>query len=374
MIALAVLGSGYTLHAALLLRRLARQRGPVPVATAAVTLLKPLHGAEPQLHANLATFLKQRHHGPVQLLCGVQRADDPAIAVVEALRRDFPAAHIDLVVDPTSHGGNAKVANLANMAAGIAHDTVVLSDSDMAVPVDYLARAIEALAAPGVGAVTCLYQGRGDAGFWSAMGAAAVSYAFLPQVLVSRSLGDRRACMGSTIALRRETLAAIGGFARFADDLADDYAIGAAVRDLGLAVAVPPMVLVHAATERSVGELWRHELRWAATVRTVVSAPDYGGVVLTQPLAPALLAILVLPRAGLAATALALAVRVLLTRSADRTCGARPIPLWLLPLRDLFSSGVFVASLFVRSVDWRGRRLTLKGDGRISGPAEPTPE
>ena len=342
------------------------------MAAEPATLLKPLHGAEPRLAENLASFLAQDWAGSIEMVAGVQDAADPALAALELLPQG-PWRQVRTVVDATPHGANAKIANLVNMMPAAAHDLLVLSDSDMAVPPDYLPRVAAALAQPGVGAVTCAYRGRGDAGFWSVLGAAGVSWHFLPQVLVGRSLGDRRACMGSTIALRRETLAAIGGFAAFSDILADDHAIGAAVRALGGTVAMPPMVLVHASTERSLAELWRHELRWATTVREVVSRAEYAGVALTQPLVPALLAIPLLPRAGTIALALALLARAAVVLRVSRLCGARTAPLWLLPLRDALSFAVFLASLTARSVDWRGQRLRIVAKGRIEAPSEPAP-
>lgn len=350
---------------------LARPR-PVPVSRAGVTLLKPLHGAEPRLHDNLATFLRQRHAGPVQLLCGVGRPDDPAIAVVEALRRAFPAARIDLVVDPAVHGSNGKVSNLINMAPHAAHDLLVLSDSDMAVPVDYLARVLDALDRPGVGAVTCLYRGRGDAGFWSRLGAAGSGWQFLPGLVFALRFGLARPCMGSTIALTRDTLAVIGGFGAFADVLADDHAIGAAVEATGRRVAVPPMLLAHAACEPDLGSLWRHELRWAVTVRGLAPA-GYAGSVIGMPLPLALIALLLCPAHGVVALVLAVAfgARLAVVAVAEHPAGERTASPWLLPLRDLFGFAVYGASFFTRSVDWRGHRLRLGGAGRVAVETEP---
>lgn len=368
LLLLALAGIGYTVHALIAVGRFARRPAPAAVAGEPVSLLKPLHGAEPRLRENLASFLDQRWDAPVELVAGVQRTDDPAIAAARGLA-DSPGRSVHCVIDATPHGANAKVANLINLFPAATHDLLVLSDSDMSVPRDYLSQVAGALGQPGVGVVTCLYRGRGDAGFWSRVAAAGVSYGFLPSVVVSLSLGPVRACMGSTIALRRDTLAAIGGFPALADVLADDHAIGAAVRARGQAIAVPPMVLVHAATERSLAEVVRHELRWAATVRDIVSVGERIGLAFTQPVAPALLAALFLPRTGLAALAAALAVRALLWWRVDRWAGATA-PLWLLPLRDILSTGVFVASLFVRSVDWRGQRLTMIANGRIVRPED----
>jgi len=167
LVGLSVAGSVYTLAAAWVLVRFLGQRAVQPVRGDAVTLLKPLYGAEPRLLDNLSSFCTLDHEGPVQIVVGVQRADDPALDVVAELRARFPQMRIDLVAGAGVVAANGKVANLIAMAPHAAHDVLVLSDSDMAVPPDYISHILAALDAPGVGAVTCAYHGRGDAGFSS---------------------------------------------------------------------------------------------------------------------------------------------------------------------------------------------------------------
>ena len=369
LVLLAGAGSLYMLASAVLLRRFFAGARSMPPSAAAVTLLKPLHGAEPRLAENLASFLDQRHDGPIQVACGVQRADDPAIATVEALVARG-TARVDLVLDPTRHGANGKIANLINMSPHAAHDVLILSDSDIAVNVDYLASVLAVLGAPEVGAVTCLYRGRGDAGFWSRVAAAGLDWQFLPGAVVGLATGAARPCMGSTIALSRATLERIGGFAAFADVLADDHAIGAAVRGRGLAVAVPPMLVVHGCDERSLAALWRHEVRWARTVRAVTPGAAFAASVVTYPLPIAILGLPFAPLPALIAAGIALGARLVVALTVARIAGNRPAALLLLPLRDCLSLAVFVASFVTRSVDWRGARLTIGGDGRMTVPTE----
>lgn len=374
LIALAASGCVYLLASATMIVRFFRANDPIPSSHAAVSILKPLCGVEPRLTENLATFLQQDHAGPIQLLCGVGRADDPAVAAVEALRCQFPNSRIDLIVDPTPHGANAKIANLINMEGTIAHDVVVLSDSDMAVPPHYLSALTHALDQPKTGVVTCLYSGRGDAGLWSRLGAMGLSYRFLPDAVfatVAGQLGD--ACMGSTIALHRGTLAAIGGFSRFSDVLADDHAIGQAARARGLSIVIPPILLTHASSETSFPALWRHELRWAATVRTVTPGAAYAGSIVTMPLPLALLGTAFHPTAGAGLAMLAVASRMIAAAAVDTAAGASTATKWLLPVRDLLSFAIFMASYRARSVDWRGARLTMKEDGRIAQTESPHP-
>ncbi|MBN8964468.1 MAG: glycosyltransferase, partial [Rhizobiales bacterium] len=171
----------------------------------AVTILKPLHGDEPDLFENLASFCRQDYAGPIQIVFGVARADDPAIAVVERLRAAFPDKAIELVVDGRVAGSNPKVANLINMSARIAHDIVVIADSDIRAPEGYLKRIARALETS-VAAATVPYYGLSTGGVWSRLSRLMVDGHFLPGVLVSARLKLSRPCMGSTIALRRDAL------------------------------------------------------------------------------------------------------------------------------------------------------------------------
>lgn len=330
-----------------------------------VTILKPLFGDEPRLKDNLATFLAQDHPGPVQLLCGIGDPGDPARHAVEALQREYPHTDITLVADATHHGANGKIGNLINMMPHARHGTLVLSDSDMAVGPDYLATLLAALAEPHVGAVTCFYRGRGDSGFWSRVSAGIIGHVALPDMVLGYTTGLARPCMGSTIALTRETLEAIGGFARFADVLADDHAIGAAVAERGLQVAIPPLLLTHACTEPSFTALWRQKLRWAATIRSL-QPWGYAGSAVTRPLPLALLAALFIPATGLVLSVAALAIRLAVARRVDRLSRFPSVALWQLPLIDSIDFLVFAASFTVRKVDWRGNRLAIEGDGRIA--------
>jgi ceramide glucosyltransferase len=363
--ALAVIGIAYQLIALAALRRFFAEPAPRGKGQQAVTLLKPLHGAEPRLAANLGTFLNQDYAGPVQFLFGVEAADDQAVATVSTLRQACPQADITLTTGPRQTGANAKIGNITAMLPFAAHDILILSDSDMVVGPDYLATLLPALEQPGVGAVTCLYNGRADVGVWSAISAAAISYTGLPNMVMALSTAIAQPCMGSTIAIRRETLEALGGFERFADVLADDYAIGEAVAKLGLKVAVPPMLLTHACADASFAALWRQHLRWSATIRAVAPKRHAGsGVIHALPFA--LLAATFLPLLGAVLIALAFTVRLLVAFNVDRIGGVRRRFILLLPLADMLEFAVFIASLVTRKIDWRGSRLRIVGQGRIT--------
>lgn len=365
LIALAALGCLYMFVAALIVPTFAR-RDPVPRAsTPAITLLKPLHGAEPGLYANLASFCQQDYPGPLQIVFGVTHVHDPAIAVVERLKEEFPACQIDLVVDGLSGGTNPKVANLMNMNARAQHDIIVLADSDIRVDPDYLTRVYDALEQVGDGAVTGLYFGIAAGGLWSQLSQLNVDGHFLPGVMASVRLHLAEPCLGSTIAMHRSSLAAVGGFEAVANCLADDHALGQALRDRGEPVTVLPFAVGHMCNETSFGELWRHELRWARTIRGV-DPSGYAGWVINHAFALALLAFALDGSAtALWLAATAIAGRVALLYSIENHYGLPRHPYWLIPVRDLLSFAVYVAGFVTRDVDWRGHRYHLVSEGTL---------
>jgi ceramide glucosyltransferase len=161
-------------------------------------------------------------------------------------------------------------------------------------------------------------------------------------------------------------LNAIGGFTAFADLLADDYAIGAAVRARGLRSVVASKVVTHNCSETSLAELISHELRWARTIRGVDPAGFFGSGV-THALPFALLGVVTSAgsAAGFATLAFVLISRLLLMRQVDRSCGATTGGVWLTPLRDLLSFAVFLGSFFVRAVNWRGAQFRVDAQGTL---------
>lgn len=333
-----------------------------------VSVLKPLHGAEPDLSRHIASFCDQTYSAPVQLVCGVQDVGDCAIGTVVQLAAERPGQSIDLTIDGRQHGCNRKVSNLSNLLSRAQHDTILIADSDIVVGPEHLASVIAELQMPGVGAVTCLYHGIAGAGIWSRFAALAINSHFLPNVVTALSARLAQPCFGSTIALHRSTLARIGGFQNFADCLADDYSIGQAVRALGYEVAIPALSIGHVCFERSAGELLAREIRVARTIRSIDPLGHFGSII-THPFALALLGALLggSEALGLALSLalLALACRAALCLSVEYAFGLPRQRLSALPVGDLLAFAVFVASYFGSSVMWRGAHYDVTADGTL---------
>lgn len=368
LIGVSVGGAGYTIFAAQLVTRFGKNSGPAaPSHISSVTILKPLHFDEPGLNAALRSFLDQNYAGPVQVVFGVQDQSDPAIAIVEALRREYPEKDIALVIDSAQHGTNRKVSNLINMSRLSKHELVVLSDSDIAVKPDWLAQVVAMLEQDGIGAVTCLYAGKPRANRWSVLAAMGSSYEFLPNVVAGVSWGLATPCLGSTIALKKSVLDGIGGFRAFANFLADDYEIGRAVRSKGFRVALLNFAVDHTSAETTWPQLFRHELRWNRTTH-VVDPWGHTGSVITNPIPLALLGVILTggAYASLAVTAVVIASRLWLKAAVDTRFSTYAGPAWALPWRDILSFCVFLASFFGEGVHWRGNEFEVSPGGALT--------
>jgi ceramide glucosyltransferase len=179
---------------------------------------------------------------------------------------------------------------------------------------------------------------------------------------MSRDLG-RQDCLGATMALRRETLESIGGFAALVDHLADDNVLGRLVRNLGLRIKIAATVPATTVPEADFGALWRHELRWSRTILSLVPL-EFALSSIQFPLAWALLAWAVSGAAWAGGLFVACwAFRGLAVRGIDRALGlvsaghATAGSAWLLPARDIFSIFVILASYMSDSVEWRGQMM-----------------
>jgi len=361
--ALAVLGILQALAGWLLAGRFVRREWTAPAELPAITVLKPLHGNEPLLEEALASVCAQ-DYPHVQIVCGVQDPQDPARDVVTRLRVRFPGVDIALVVDPASHGANRKVGNMINMFPAAKHDVLVIADSDVHVAPDYLAGLAATLSRPGVGLATTLYVGLpANSSLPARLGAGWINHIFLPGALLGRALG-RQDCLGATMALRRDTLARLGGLEALADHLADDNVLGQKVRALGLDVALAPPIVATTVAEDSARALWRHELRWARTIRALAPGA-FAASALQYKLVWAALAAAAAPGwLSLCFYGVIWALAALAARGTERALAPRlkglafAAPVWLLPLREALSFVILLASYAGNRVEWRGHVLS----------------
>jgi len=346
----------------------------IAVPTIAVTVLKPLKGIDPRMYSGLQSHCRQVYPAPIELVFGVHRLDDPAVAEVERLKTEFPEVAIKLVECRERLGTSGKVSNLVQMLPHAAYEHIVINDSDIFVAPNYLSGVLRAFDDPRVGMVTAPYIGRTGARgrettVWSKLEALGISTDFLPGVLTARKLeGGIRFGMGSTLAFTRTALAKAGGMEPLVEFLADDYELGKRIAKAGYLVNLCGAIVQTTVPAYGLRGFWEHQLRWARSTRDSRKL-GYVGLGVTYAVPWALMTVLasggalwsfsLLSLALLARVAVALAIGVGLLRD-DQVLR----DLWLLPLRDLFGLLVWAWSFAGDTVVWRGEAFRLK-DGRI---------
>ncbi len=366
---LALGGLAYMVLALLGARSFARWlRGRVgtPEFAPGVTVLKPLKGVDSRMYEALASHCRQGYAGAYELLFGVSSAEDPACAVVERLRREFPDVAMRLLVCEERLGTSGKVSNLVQMLRGASYEYVVVNDADIAAGPRYLERVMRGFADERVGMVTAPYVGRAAGGVWSKLAALGIATDFMPGVLTARMLeGGIRFGLGSTLAMRRVALAKAGGFEAVLECLADDYELGARIAGAGYRVELCGEVVETTVPAYTFGEFRDHQVRWARTVRDS-RRWGYLGLGMTFCLPWAVLCCVA---SGLALWSFALLSLAVLARVSVALCvgvgvlrdGQVLRDLWLLPVRDCFGLGFWVWSFAGDTVVWRGERFRLKG-------------
>ena len=342
--------------------------GAPPQMLPPVSILKPLKGADPDIYESFRSHCLQ-DYPEYEIIFGVSDPDDPAVASVAQLQREFPERSIRLVVSPNKLGANVKVSNLEQMLPWARYQHLLVNDSDIRVEPDYLRRVMAPLTDERVGMVTCLYRGLPASTLGSHLESLGISTDFCAGVLVARQLeGGLRFGLGSTLAFRRSDLEGIGGFKSIVDFLADDYELGRRIAGLGLQVVLANVVVETHLPAYDLRGFLSHQLRWARGVRDS-RAGGYIGLVSTYGLMWGLFALIaggaaLWSWAVLGATALLrLAVALVVGNGVLDDRGLLG-SLWLLPVRDLVAVAVWIASFAGHTVTWRGDRFELR-KGRL---------
>jgi len=343
-------------------RHLLRRDPPaLPHFSPGVSVLKPLHGIDPDTYNAFISQIQQ-NYPEFEILFGARDENDAAALEVHRLQQQFPEAPVKLIIGG-EQAANGKVGVLMNLARHARHEIWVVNDSDIKVTSDYLSRIVAPLADSSIGVVTCPYRARAHtvAAGWESIG---IVTDFMPSALVAQLVGIREFGFGSTLAFRAADLERAGGFAAIAEYLADDYQLAKRITALGKRALLSTYTVETSLGDATWSGVWRHQLRWARTIRFSKGA-GYAGLPITHAGIwaaagaatgagfPALL-LLVLR----CLSALLTGGFVLRSRSAATFC-------WLAPVWDLYAFCVWVASYAGRTVRWRDRILSISADGRI---------
>lgn len=339
----------------------------------AVTLLKPLKGCDAETLACLESWVAQQYSGPVQILFGVASPDDPVCEVIRQLMARHPNADAQLVICSENLGPNAKVSSLVQLERLAKHEVILISDADVFAPPDFLTHAVQPLENVAVGLVNCFYQFANPSTLAMRWEAVAVNADFWSQVLQSQMLRPLDFALGAAMVTRRAQLEAIGGFLALADCLADDYQLGHRIAKTGKDVVLCTLVVECRESPKGWAQIWRHQLRWARTIRVCQPAPFFFSTLSNATLWPVLWSawmwgsglelrfaviplLLMLP----ARTFIALQLAEKLTGKTDHYTS-----FWLVPVKDILGAVIWALAFAGNKVEWRGQTFRVSRGGRL---------
>jgi ceramide glucosyltransferase len=355
----------------------------------AVTLLKPLKGCDEHTEACLRSWLAQDYAGEIQALFAVGNADDPACALVKKLLAEFPQRDAQLVVCPERLGANAKVSQLAQLEPHARHEVIIVSDADVRAPADLVANVVAPLRDEKVGLVSCFYRLANPttpAMRWEAI---AINADFWSQVLQGASFRKLDFALGAVMVTRRKQLTEIGGFRTFANCLADDYQLGNRIARHGHRIELCPVVVDCWSEPMGWGAVWKHQLRWARTIRVCQPLPYFFSILSNATLWPLLWLLAARPAivigmhtsdaGGTVVSSLyvptsaiviliCLIVRVVTALNLQHRLTRLPVHfsgLGLVLLKDLLQALIWAGSFAGNRIEWRGEQYRLRRDGTL---------
>jgi len=333
-----------------------------------ITLLKPLKGCDSETLGSIESWFRQDYSAPVQILFGVAWEDDPVCDVVRSLIAKYPDVSAELVICSKDLGANGKVSTLIQLELLASHPFVIVSDADVSIPTDFFAQMICKFSEPEVGLVNCFYRlenTRNAAMQWEAI---AINADFWSQVLQGNSIWPMDFALGAAMAIRRDTLHVIGGFASLAHFLADDYQLGNKIAKTGATISLTPIVASCRGETMGFREVWDHQLRWARTIRVCQPLPWFCSILSNATFWPLLAAVVLRSSSsiGLLAAALFLRIATALHNEFRLAQHKRHLAyFWLVPIKDLLQFALWAASFLGSTVVWRGMAYRVLGGGKL---------
>lgn len=342
-----------------------------PAYTPPVSVLKPVHGSEPNLRENLESFFLQDYPNFELIFCA-RSEDDAALQIARQLSEKYPVLKVRFVTSGEPPWTNAKLYSLEMMWKQAAHDLLVISDSDVRVSPDYLREIIKPFANPSVGMTTCIFRGLPAGGFWTDLEALGYSVEMTSGVVVADMLEGMKFALGPTMVVRRQCVQALNGFGFMDDYCADDYILGNRVAESGMEVVLSHHGIDHMVFHHSFLSSMRHQVRWMRSTR--FSRPKgHLGTVLTYAMPFGVLGLIAGFASGYTKLGITLVAAAFLNRVTQSVIAGYVVAedrkalalAWLYPVRDLLGAFLWIGSYLSAKIDWRGEEYRLTTNGKM---------
>jgi ceramide glucosyltransferase len=333
-----------------------------------ISVLKPLCGVDEGLYENLVSFARQRYP-EFELVFGIADPHDPALAVVQRLRAEYPDVSVRLVVhgesDPVA---NPKVISLLHAMRVARYEYVLVSDSNVTVAPDYLEHIGDEMGDPEVGLVSNVIVASGGESLGAQCENLHMNTFVLGGVCIA-DLGDRPCVVGKSMLMRRTELARLGGFESLRDVLAEDYLLGQRYHEAGYRVVLSCHPIRTEIKQLTFTRFLARHMRWAQLRRWCALGPFFSEPLLyatpwiTAPL---------LVQESLSPSGWAYAFAMLARIGSDGILVRSVTGRWpsigalaLIPVKDTLLLGIWALAFCRRNVAWRGHQLRIGPGTRL---------
>jgi ceramide glucosyltransferase len=342
-----------------------------------LSVLKPLHGTEQGMERNLETFFEQQYPSFELLFCARQESDE-GLKLARRVSQRYP--HVDARFltcgEPMPKFHNAKVYSLAKLDSVARYDDYITSDADVRVEPDYLLRMVQNLKDPNMGLASCVYMGTAHVGasLASQLDAVGKSVEMTSGVLVADMIEGTKFALGATMATRRQSFAAVGGFDELGQFYADDFVLGNRLAAQGTGVQLATHVIRLMVQNSPFWLSFKNQLRWMQSTRRsrpwghlgsgLTFAVPFGllglawGVCFGRPWLGVLWLLAMVMNRWVQAASVLLALG-----DRDWMHGAL-----IYPLRDFLGWLLWLGSYGGDNFYYRGRVYKLKKGGRVEAP------
>lgn len=338
-----------------------------PAYAPSLSILRPVKGCDSETERCLESWFQQDYGGNSEILFGVASETDPICDVVRRLINKYPQQAAELLICKPILGANAKVSSLCYLAKRARHEVIVISDQDVLVSGGFLSNLVLPLQEKTVGLVNCFYILANPRSVPMRLEAVAVNADFWSQVLQGNMLKPMDFALGAAMATTKSRLADIGGFEGLLDYLADDYQLGNRIARTGARLVICPEPVECRSDPPSASAVWKHQLRWARTIRVCQPSPYFFSILSNGTFWPLLGLIGNGPR-GIAVLSTALLIRCLTAawNSAKLTRENGWISGILAPLKDLFQVAIWALAFTGNEIVWRDQRFRVDRGGKLT--------
>ncbi|CAN7281802.1 glycosyltransferase [Bosea sp. LjRoot90] len=346
--------------------RLRRRSAPSRLQKLAppVTVVRPVRGIETFSRETLTSGLELDYPLCETIFC-VADGHDPIVPLIEELIGTYGPDRVRLIVGDVAVSANPKLNNCVKGWEAARHDWVVLADSNVLMPKDYIQR-LMASWREDTGLVCSTPAGSRPGCFGAEVECAFLNTFQARWQYAGEALGFGFA-QGKSMLWNKPFLDANGGIAALAAEIAEDAAATKLVRKAGKHVHLVGQPFEQPLGARSLRDVVQRQFRWAR-LRRVTFLPFFAPEILVGPLVPALLAAYAAPAFGLAIWQAVLAVlaiwyagEIVLAKGVGWFVNWRTPAAYL--VRDLVFPGIWAYAFVAREVSWRGNDMKIKTDG-----------